>query len=387
MIFERDVSLPPRQERSHQQLLAWFSEGGGQIFGLMPSQARGLRGLHATRKIAAGSCLMRVPWRLAVTEDVARRSLCTAPDRERCKDWTSEEWLTAFVLDTHRNGGFWSPMIDSYPRDFEGHPLHMPKARLDWLSGSVVHGKVMAARLAMEHSRQCIEAAFPVREHGAPVAWRWAYTCVLTRKFDSSRQARGGKVLWPVAGLLNHAVSANVSWREEPEGLVVIAEREIAPGEAATASYFQQPNSTVYALHGFCGEPVVQDDALLGIADVTAPPREDGVPTLRFFLVDSRADGERARPMFEHLRSHCANEVSVWSALRDACVWRAALLDPCSPHGPAPPHDPAPMSLQALQCELQVVRAYFDLARQRLAAVRSTASAFAHSMLPPADSS
>jgi hypothetical protein len=376
-----------RQDRSHRQLLDWFTEGGGELLGLAPSQANGLRGLHAKHAIAAGTCVMRVPWRLAVTQDVARRSLNVAPRRVQCRDWSSQEWLTAFVLDTHRHGGFWSPMIDSYPRAFEGHPLHMPPARLDWLSGSVVHGKVLAARLSMEHARQRVEAAFRASERGSAAAWRWAHTCVSTRKFDSVRQAGDAKLLWPVVDLLNHASSPNVAWQEDAQELVVVARRDIAPGEPATASYFRQPNSTIYALHGFCGEPVADDDALLGVADASAPPRADGVPTLRFFLVSARGDAKPAQEMFEFLRSQCGDEVSMWSALRDACVWRATLLDPRSPQGLRPPRDPGPMSLQALQCEIAVVQGYFDLARQQLAALRCPPSAFAECGSAQADSS
>jgi hypothetical protein len=366
------------QRRLHD----WLVAAGGWMKGMALAEADGLRGMHATEDIPARTCMLHVPWSLAVTPQVARRGIVDAPDPELAAAWDSTDWLAAFLLDARRHGGPWAPLIDGLPMDFDDHPLCLPQEAWRWMPSTQVRINVQAATANFEESAARVLQALPAHARVTREALLWAHACVLTRRFGSHRLAPDERVLWPVIDMVNHDPDANLEWGEDARGLWAFAERPIARGEALTACYGRLGNSMLYALYGFCTPSNPHDQALLGLVDPGEPPIAPGVPAMRTFCVPAHPESPSARPLFDHIDRLSLGDPAVrWTLLLQACALRFNLIDPARGRVDADPPGAPPLLLAARDSELQVVREYDFLARLRLAQLRAAVKPFGEVVL------
>lgn len=101
---------------------------------------------------------------------------------------------------------------------------------------------------------------------------RFAYNVVFTRAMPVMTDYGEDYQIIPVADMLNHGDPANVALFYDPNaGLEVIAQRDVAPGEALTLAYGQPTNpSRFLAIYGFLNEAPATYCKIL----ITNPSRE-----------------------------------------------------------------------------------------------------------------
>jgi len=290
------------------RLSSWLVEAGGHHDYLEIREHGAMRGLVATRPIAPGCELMRVPRTLLVhpktaLEGLAARQMATA-ELERASAATQ---LAAWLLVERRDpDSRFQPYVASLPHSFPGFPIHATLAELALLEGSLAGAMIenFRASLVAEHAQLV-----------ADVAWLssigfdelvWAKTCVGSRTYLLRMDDKDVGALVPFADMANHERGPNTRWEYDPDSQIFrfVAKRDYLPGEEVCCDYGPKPNMALLAHYGFCLDDNDADQAVIGSTEPVRVTRDPNDPFAQLMLLKARAT--------------CGDEAAARAALADA---------------------------------------------------------------------
>ena len=229
------------------------------------------RGLAATKPIAKGEALLRLPLQLVLTPAAAQQRSCLRPLLEEAEaaGQPLPAWsvLALFLAEARAAGptGDWWPYLRLLPQQ-TGCVLEWSDAEVGWLRGSQLHEAALEIRAAAEASWQDMQpllAAATQRGVAPPGAFdraslQWAFGMLLSRLVrlaslaspgSSSGGGGGGgsglaeppgtEALLPFADLLNHSPSctSHLDWSAQDAAVVLRADCKYKAGEEVHVSY------------------------------------------------------------------------------------------------------------------------------------------------------
>lgn len=246
-------------DAAERALFRWFDEMGG----VMPCAALGVhdgvRGMVATRDIAAGEAVVSSPRHTMLTSNVARHSSLGIRLHEAgANAFADVSYIAAYLAETRCSGGHWARTLESLPRSFDELPERF--SREDWklLDGTDAQLQTRAFWHRVKEDFRQMRRILPPWRRFRFHDYMWASEVVRTRGFRLSIDGAISATLVPVCDMFNHAVEPNCGWNTDSmHGLTMFALREVRAGMPLTISYCESDNSHLLSKYGFC----VDDDA------------------------------------------------------------------------------------------------------------------------------
>ncbi|PRW56824.1 ribulose-1,5 bisphosphate carboxylase oxygenase large subunit N- chloroplastic [Chlorella sorokiniana] len=301
-LFGSGSSTPQlANDEEGEALRAWLEQRG-----LPPQQLAAVvvpgagRGLAATKPIAKGEALLRLPLELVLTPAAAQQRSCLRPLLEEAeaagRPLPAWSVLALFLAEAHAAGatGDWWPYLRLLPEQ-TGCVLEWSEAEVGWLRGSQLHEAALEIRAAADASWQEMQpllAAAAQRGLAPPGAFdraslQSAFAMLLSRLVrlaslggnsgSSSRGSGSGsgsgsssssggsgpaeppgtEALLPFADLLNHGPSctSHLDWSAQDAAVVLRADRKYKAGEEVLVSYGDKTGGELLLSYGFAPPP------------------------------------------------------------------------------------------------------------------------------------
>jgi hypothetical protein len=266
-----------------------------------------MRGVVATKPIARGSEVARIPRSLLITLETALARLAERRLRLAELELSSERTQLAVWLLVERGdpGSAFQPYFDALPPSLPHFPLNASPEDRALLDGSLAGAMLDRLRADLEADHATLAA----RASGLSIGrdeLGWAAMCVASRSFLLGIDGREATALVPFIDMLNHERGPNTRWSYNPEiqALTLIAQRDYQPGEEVCCDYGRKPNMYLLLHYGFCVDNNDADEAVLGFAEQVRVTRN--------------ADEPFAQLMLFKLRSQYRDEAATRAALADA---------------------------------------------------------------------
>jgi hypothetical protein len=296
------------------ELEEWLRSHGATLSGVEAREmSSGDRGLFATRSLAPGEVIIRLPPSVLISGHSARAATHVANVLDAVHEDKLEEGLeelancdkdtVAIVLfliaEAAKGTGLFQPWIDSLPKRFYT-PITAPRDVIDAkLSGSFVLTFALEVReeLRTLYDKFILPYAVGKFPHAYPPEkttfelFLWAYSVSETRAFElgsvnkaSSAETNRGTLLTPYADMMNHSCDAkrvsafvrkhraeSCSNNEQVGFEVYIAQNTVQPNEEILISYGQLDNARLLLHYGFAEQKNPHDHVKLTLA----PPDDE----------------------------------------------------------------------------------------------------------------
>ncbi|PRW44382.1 Histone-lysine N-methyltransferase setd3 [Chlorella sorokiniana] len=292
-------AAPQQQESALQPFLRWAIANGVEGVGAADSKIAlyegegGERGVVALQPIPSGQVVMRIPLRLAITDQVDDDDDADAQQAQQAQQERELPWsvrLAGRLLAKAAEGDAcpWAPYLAVLPQQ-----VPSPLTAFSWEDVQALEYQPMLRQL--EHTTWLASSAGqqPGGSRFSREQWDWALSVVHSRTFGAPGPAGGVgvRMLVPLVDMLNHAgdfilsppgssnsaeggpsVQAfeNVRWDLRapagPEGewaMEVAATRDISAGEEVLLSYGERGNDDFLLHYGFVPPRNPHDDVTL----------------------------------------------------------------------------------------------------------------------------
>jgi histone-lysine N-methyltransferase SETD3 len=276
------------EEAKMQRMLQWLEDHGATFSKTIKLDPE-TRQLHAARTVLEDGLLIHIPKKLMITYDVAQRSKVGTMIYRSGSRLGRSEYLTAFLLQASREGGFWKPYVDMLPRDFSEHSFQFSESELEQLKGSWLSRTIL--EMQAENRRHYDLLPAPVKDTYTFADYLWARCIVATRTFAVKFNGEWGGALVPLADMANHhhGPRNNARWiSDSGNGFTVTARQPLTAGTVLVKSYGRCGNGQLLLSYGFC-----LDDNPYNETEILLQPMHDGHP----FAEHSRNLGEAVAGM------------------------------------------------------------------------------------------
>jgi histone-lysine N-methyltransferase SETD3 len=247
----------PKDRQKFSELFDWLTEGGAvfpKIY--LEYYSHDYRGVHCSRKIDKGECVLLVPLSHIITLEMAKLAPVGRKMIEHDLDLLSPKhcFLTTFILQEQRKEkSFWRPYLNILPQSFSNFPVFYNDEELEMLAGSpfldLVNEK--KADIAEDYENICrADSSFRQFSLEEFTKTRMA---VSSRIFSIEVQGKVTDAFVPLADMLNHRRPRQTNWTYDDSkgGFIVEAVEDIEKGEQVMDSYGQKCNSRFLLNYGF----------------------------------------------------------------------------------------------------------------------------------------
>ncbi|MBK7074329.1 MAG: SET domain-containing protein [Myxococcales bacterium] len=294
-------------------LMAWLRDAGATCDGLTVGPVPSGRGMVATRPIAAGEVVARIPRALLITREHARASSVGRQLRDANVELSSSHatfaaWL---CVEARRATSPYAPYLRSLPAAYDGFAIHAPADERALLRGTLTGDRLALLEhdLARDHALAAARARLMAGVDRA--TFTWARLCVGSRAFAVTIDGVATNALVPLADLINHAPAPVTRWAydQEAAAFTLTAVADVAAGAELTDSYGAKSNGQLAVQYGF-----TVDDNPADVAEIAG--RAAGLPD----------DDEAAQALWKQLGRDRAPPAQVAAALAAACEAALARL-------------------------------------------------------------
>ncbi|KAI8147791.1 hypothetical protein BJV82DRAFT_306933 [Fennellomyces sp. T-0311] len=239
------------------QYIQWLKDNGAVYEKLdFRPDSDGVGSVYATATVHEGERLATLPFRLAITEKVARETL---PD---LNDHSSRN-VMAYYLAQQKNVGdksFFAPYLNVLPEKIITGLL-FDDNDLRYLENTSLYVTIGERRKKVSEDFQRLSAQVP----NGNVTWDqflWGYSVLSSRSFPYSLidpQYDGpSEVLFPLLDALNHKPNTKITWMRDGDvetgSLSFVIGQEVPAGEQLFNNYGPKSNEELLLGYGFCFE-------------------------------------------------------------------------------------------------------------------------------------
>ncbi|GBG30755.1 Histone-lysine N-methyltransferase setd3 [Hondaea fermentalgiana] len=296
-------------------------------------KATGMRGVATSGKIDAYDTIFKIPGSLIVSVNVAReheilgRFLTQyqnkAPLSEPARVLTV--WLAYERMLEDRST--WKPYLDSLPKesDFADFIDAWTDTELAALNDPATARLAAGARADVHFAKRL-----------TPALYRWAFWNVESRTFLDRRSVDSAlPVLIPFADMLNHHPTRADAAEFEPDSFLMVADRDLGPGDMLYNSYGRRTNRELLLTYGFVlsDNPWEHTSIPLPWAALSPQRIKDEFLRAKVSVISQYPDSEFA---YLYLRAGVDERLlaffRVWCTkdMRELQALRAAALEPIS---------------------------------------------------------
>ncbi|KAI8979311.1 hypothetical protein BDF20DRAFT_868834 [Mycotypha africana] len=238
-----------------ENYLTWVKNNGGSFKNLKFEHGSA----YATSIIKPNENFASVPFKLCITEDVARQAL---PNLD---NFSSRYVLTLFLLLQKRLGekSFYWPYINILPKSIQT-PFFFDDMELAFLKNTNLEAAVRERRKMIQQNYSMILENLPANVKKEDVKWEeflYCYCVYSSRSFPYKLidpSANDSEALFPLVDALNHKPRTKITWsrdgNNENGSLSFIAGQEFKQGEEVFNNYGPKSNEELLLGYGFCFE-------------------------------------------------------------------------------------------------------------------------------------
>eukprot|EP00467_Chlorarachnion_reptans_P022463 CAMPEP_0114514598 /NCGR_PEP_ID=MMETSP0109-20121206/16241_1 /TAXON_ID=29199 /ORGANISM="Chlorarachnion reptans, Strain CCCM449" /LENGTH=598 /DNA_ID=CAMNT_0001694653 /DNA_START=148 /DNA_END=1944 /DNA_ORIENTATION=+ len=254
------------------KMVQWMKDGGCKFPKLyLKYYSEDYRGVHTLCKIPPNDCVLYVPLKYLMTNEVAMESEIGQAIQKSGYDMRSEHsWLAVYLIQEKHNKekSFWKPYIDILPDKYGNMPMLFGDIYKKFLSGS--YALTMAANrmdsLRAEYDGIC-RSCKAFRKYMF-LEFVWGRLAVITRIFGLNIHGKKTSALVPYADMLNHITDKQTDWQydDKRKGYTMITNRGVARGEQIFDSYGRKCNGRYFVNYGFTiDENFIDNDAVFRV--------------------------------------------------------------------------------------------------------------------------
>ncbi|KAF7722202.1 hypothetical protein EC973_003556 [Apophysomyces ossiformis] len=248
-------------ELAMKEYIAWIKENGGTFQKLdFKDDANGIGSVYATDTVHENECFATVPFRLAITEKVARKAFPSLSD-------VSCRVVMALFLVHEKLAGdksFYAPYLNVLPKKIIT-PFYYTEEDMRYLENTNLATATGERKNLVYKSFQQMRGRLSNDMDQDQVTWDdflWAYTVLTSRAFpytliDPSHEAPS-EVLFPLVDSLNHKPNTKITWMRsgnyETGSLSFVAGQTFHAGEQMYNNYGPKSNEELLLGYGFCFE-------------------------------------------------------------------------------------------------------------------------------------
>jgi protein-histidine N-methyltransferase len=290
------------------QIVRWVVENGGSVAPIgLHKNKDSERGVHALRSIQSGQVVAEIPRRCMVTLDTVRNYDCGRSVMDGWPDASSKQiYLAVFLLEQRlKANSWWSPYLDSIPKQHDNFPLFYNERDLQLLAGSSIPLAVAKRRAAYAKEFSRVMELAPALSCFSLADYMWARAAVMSRLFRVTIQGQETQALVPFADLLNHSRQPETEWAfdDGDSAFLLRCTARITKGAEVHDCYGRKSNTRFLQNYGFTVPDNLDDEATVWIkapdwgSDAERRSLEFGTADdglRRFRLGRSAADGDDA---------------------------------------------------------------------------------------------
>ncbi|HEY0189809.1 MAG TPA: SET domain-containing protein [Kofleriaceae bacterium] len=239
----RELAAEPSQRRAAtERTLAWARELGARWDGIaFDVDAAGDVAVHATRALAAGEAILRLPRRAIIVDNELAESATGQPALDAPADALAA-WL---AREARAPTSPWRAYLDSLPVRLDALPMF--HGDLGPLAGTAAH----ALAAAKNRDVRAAYAQLPAALGLSLAEFAWGHAQVMSRAFHAPGTFEHRLAMMPLIDLFNHGLG-DTTWTYDPrQGLVVRTERAIAAGAEVCFPYGVRSNTHLFVHFGF----------------------------------------------------------------------------------------------------------------------------------------
>ncbi|KAI7851659.1 hypothetical protein BDC45DRAFT_445296, partial [Circinella umbellata] len=202
--------------------------------------SEGIGSVYATTKVGAGESLATLPFRLAITEKVARNALPNL-DQHSCRNV-----MSLFLAQQKKigNESFYAPYLNILPEKIMTG-LCFDKNDMRFLENTTLYHSIEERRQNVYNEFQQLIKDSPENKNITCDEFLWAYSVLSSRSFPYSLidpdYDGPSEVLFPLLDALNHKPHTHITWMRngDPEtgSLSFVIGDEIEEGEQIFNNY------------------------------------------------------------------------------------------------------------------------------------------------------
>ncbi|KAI9020709.1 hypothetical protein CLU79DRAFT_213223 [Phycomyces nitens] len=253
------ISTTISTNSSMDRYLDWIACHGGTYAKLDFRRDQETNGtVHATQTVYPNDTFATVPFKITITEKVARKAF---PDLQ---DVSCRNVMALFVAHQTLLGdqSFYAPYLDILPRQIST-PFFWDDEDLGYLDQTNL---ATAVRERRQNIFNDYEALLPrLGELRTKITWElflWAYTVLTSRAFPYTlidpTHTEPSEVLFPLVDALNHKPNTKITWvrsgDDQTGSLSFVSGQVFGAGEEMFNNYGPKSNEELLLGYGFCFE-------------------------------------------------------------------------------------------------------------------------------------
>jgi len=260
--FFREKAVDAAARKKEKVFVEWLLKNGAKFADRVELKAYDdeVRGVHATRDIAADEVVVEIPLKCLITVEMGKETdvgkAVLEADLEL--DAPKHVFLMLFVLtDRRKHGSFFQPYYDMLPATLSNMPVFWSSDELERLEGSYLKAQVEERKRAIANDYEAICGAYPgFRQVASLAQFQWARMCVCSRNFGVVVRGVRTSALVPYADMLNHLRPRETKWTYDNQrtAFTITALQGLAQGAQIYDSYGQKCNHRFLLNYGFAVE-------------------------------------------------------------------------------------------------------------------------------------
>mmetsp|Transcript_3916 Transcript_3916/g.7502 ORF Transcript_3916/g.7502 Transcript_3916/m.7502 type:complete len:601 (+) Transcript_3916:115-1917(+) len=275
-------------------MVKWMKDGGCKFPKLyLKYYSQDYRGVHTLCKIPPNECVLYVPLKYLMTNEVAMESEIGRAIQKSGYEMRSEHsWLAVYLIqEKHNPNSFWKPYIDILPDKYGNMPMLFGDVYKQFLAGSysltMADNRMKSLRAEYDGIFQSCRAFQKYKF----MEFVWGRLAVITRIFGLNIHSKKTSALVPYADMLNHITEKQTDWQydDKRKGYTMITNRHVARGEQIFDSYGRKCNGRYFVNYGFTiDNNFIDNDAVFR----ATLPRDDPHFMMKFKYLHSSATRE-----------------------------------------------------------------------------------------------
>mmetsp|Transcript_3718 Transcript_3718/g.5072 ORF Transcript_3718/g.5072 Transcript_3718/m.5072 type:complete len:603 (+) Transcript_3718:247-2055(+) len=239
------------------KMLKWMKDGGCKFPKLyLKYYSEDYRGVHSLCKIPSNDCVLYVPLKYLMTNEVAMESEIGKAIQKSGYEMRSEHsWLAVYLIQEKHKAAksFWKPYIDILPDKYGNMPMLFGDVYKQHLEGSYALTMADNRMNSLRAEYEGICAACPAFRKYMFLEFVWGRLAVITRIFGLNIHGKKTSALVPYADMLNHITDKQTDWQydDKRKGYTMITNRAVARGEQIFDSYGRKCNGRYFVNYGF----------------------------------------------------------------------------------------------------------------------------------------
>ncbi|GBG29720.1 Histone-lysine N-methyltransferase setd3 [Hondaea fermentalgiana] len=215
-----------------------------------------VRGVHATRPIAPYNCIIQIPLKCLITDEMGRETEMGRKLFSQNYSLSTPNLIAVllYIMETREDPNhFFQPYYRVLPRKYDDFPIFYNDEQLSWLTGSPLLDDIAERKRNMHADYEEICRLVPEFERFSFEEFLEVRTAVGSRNFGILVHNHKRTAMVPYSDMLNHYRPRETSWtfEDSKDAFTITSLSSLQPHQQVMDSYGKKCNSKFLLHYGF----------------------------------------------------------------------------------------------------------------------------------------